>query len=44
MPSENLKTALLPHDIIEGDVQANLAAVAKRLENLDSDVDLVVLP
>ena len=44
MPSENLKTALLPHDIIEGDVQANLAAVAKRLRNLDSDVDLVVLP
>ena len=44
MPSENLKTALLPHDIIEGNVQANLAAVAKRLRNLDSDVDLVVLP
>ncbi|MCH5319695.1 MAG: nitrilase family protein [Paramuribaculum sp.] len=44
MPSQNLKIALLPHDIIEGDNSSNLKAVGERLKLIDSDTDLVVFP
>ena len=44
MPENNLKIAIIPHDIIENDAAANLAAVEKRLSAVDSDTDLVVLP
>lgn len=44
MPENNLKIAIIPHDIIENDAAANLAAVEKRLSTVDSDTDLVVLP
>lgn len=44
MPNRDLKIALLPHAIIEGDVKSNLLEVGKRLKDIDSDTDLVVLP
>lgn len=44
MPTRDLKIALVPHDIIEGDIRANLTAVGERLSHIDSDTDLVVLP
>ena len=44
MPENNLKIAIIPHDIIENDAAANLAAVEKRLSAVDSDTDLIVLP
>lgn len=44
MPESNLKVAVLPHDIIENDATANIAAVERRLTSIDSDTDLLVLP
>lgn len=44
MPSRDLKIALLPLDIISHDSEANLQAAFQRMEILDSDTDLVVLP
>lgn len=44
MPDRNLKVAIIPHDIIENDTEANLEAVARRLTSVESDTDLVVLP
>lgn len=44
MPSRNLKTALLPIDIIPNDSEANLHAAFERIDALDPDTDLVVLP
>lgn len=44
MPDQDLKVALIPHDIALGNVQANIDAVQKRILALNPDVDLVVLP
>lgn len=44
MPNRNLKIALLPHDIVDNDPARNLAIIASRLEDIDKDTDLVVLP
>lgn len=44
MPTENLRVALIPHDIVMGDVAKNLDIVEQRLESIRPDTDLVVLP
>ncbi len=44
MPSRNIKIALIPHDIVAGSVSANLDSVAKRLQSIEPDTDLIVLP
>ena len=44
MPSTELNIALLPLDIVEMDVAANLSAVERRIELLPEQTDLVVLP
>lgn len=44
MPTENLKVALIPHDIVMGDVAKNLDIVEQRLESIRPGTDLVVLP
>ena len=44
MPSTDLNIALLPLDIVEMDVAANLSAVERRIELLPEQTDLVVLP
>jgi predicted amidohydrolase len=44
MPSQNLKIAAIPLDIVAHDSEANLAAAIERLNNLDKDTDLAVLP
>lgn len=44
MPETNLKIALLPHDIIEGKPEANIEAVGSRLQEIEPDTHLVVLP
>lgn len=44
MPSQDLRVALIPHDIILGKVSENLDAVEHRLKSLQPGVDLVVLP
>lgn len=44
MPSQDLRIALIPHDIVELDRQRNLEQVEHRLKFLNDDVDLVVLP
>ena len=44
MPSTDLNIALLPLDIVEMDVAANLSAVERRIDLLPEQTDLVVLP
>lgn len=44
MPSRNLKIALIPLDIIANNTDANLQAAFSRLDALDKDTDLAVLP
>lgn len=44
MPSRDLKIVLIPHNIIEGNIKANLSEVGNSLSQIDSDTDLVVLP
>lgn len=43
-PATDLKVALLPHDIVAYDVNANLDIVESRISAIESDTDLVVLP
>lgn len=44
MPTRNIKAALIPLDIIAYDSDANLKQLKIRLDNLEQDTDLVVLP
>lgn len=44
MPELDLNIALLPHDIVEGNTQANLDRVAARISGIRPDTHLVVLP
>lgn len=44
MPSRNLKIALFPLDIIPGDINANLSMLKCRIDNLEAETDLVVVP
>lgn len=44
MPEQNLRVALLPHEIIRGDVAANLNVVESRIGSIAPDTDLIVLP
>lgn len=44
MPSNDLKIALLPLDIIPFDPKTNLQLLTERLNMIDSDTDLIVLP
>lgn len=44
MPSQDLKVALLPIDIVPFDSDMNLEHVASRLDRLEADTGLVVLP
>lgn len=41
---ENLKIALLPIDMVNGNAEQNLSRIATGIMNLDPDTDLVVLP
>lgn len=44
MPTEDLRVALIPHDIILGEINCNLASVEQRLKSLTPAIDIVVLP
>lgn len=44
MPQSTIKVALLPHDIIPYDSEANLKSVEQKLKTLHSDTSMVVLP
>ena len=44
MPDQDLRVALIPHDIKMGDVRYNLDAVESRIAGLQPGVDLVVRP
>lgn len=44
MPTQDLKIALIPHEIVPFDTKANLDAVVSRIDQLDADTDLCVLP
>lgn len=44
MPTRDLKIALIPLDIVENDSEANLKNALHRLDMLDADTDMAVLP
>lgn len=44
MPAEDLRIALIPHNIVPGNVSANLDIVEQRISTLEQDTDLIVLP
>lgn len=44
MTHNNLKIAIIPHDIVWGDKEENLLSIAELLHKVERDTDLVILP
>lgn len=44
MPSRDLKIAMLPLDIVAFDPKANIEQLLNRLDTVDSDTDLIIVP
>lgn len=44
MPTQDLKVAMLPIDIVYADAKANICHVTQRIKELDADTDMVILP